>query len=111
VISGSGALLQFAVEGGATGGILGVSLFAPSLALEVFHAARRGDATAAAAAQERLAPLHMKIVAELGVAGVKAALDSIGLTGGALRSPLQALGTTERTEVAALLKSAALIAA
>jgi 4-hydroxy-2-oxoglutarate aldolase len=111
VISGSGALLQYAIENGATGGILGVSLFASSLALEVFHAARRGDQATASAAQERLAPLHMKIVAEFGVAGVKAALDAIGLKGGALRSPLAMLGAAERTEVAALLKSAALIAA
>lgn len=107
-ISGSGALLHYALGVGATGGILGVSLFAPSLALELHSAMKRGDTAAAAHAQDKLAPLHMRIVAELGVAGVKAALDAVGLKGGALRSPLQALGAAERAEVAGLIKAAEL---
>ncbi len=110
VISGSGALLQYALGLGATGGILGVSLFAPSLALEIYSAMRRGDLAAATHAQERIAPLHMKIVAELAVAGVKAALDATGLKGGALRSPLQALNAAERAEVTSLVKAAQLSA-
>ena len=111
LISGSGALLQHALGLGATGGILGVSLFAPSLALEVYTAMKRGDTAAATHAQDRLAPLHMRIVAELGVPGVKAALDAVGLKGGPLRSPLLALAATERAEVAALLKAAELATA
>ena len=111
VISGSGALLQHALQLGATGGILGVSLFAPSLALEVFSSMKRGDAAAATPVQERLTPLHTRIVAELGVPGVKAALDAIGLTGGPLRSPLQVLGSVERREIAGLLSTAELVAA
>ena len=108
LLSGSGALLQHALGIGGTGGILGVSLFAPSLVLEVFSAMKRGDAAAAAHAQEKVSPLHMRIVAELGVPGVKAALDQVGLRGGSLRSPLQALGATERGEVAGLIKAAEL---
>jgi 4-hydroxy-2-oxoglutarate aldolase len=108
LISGSGALLQHALGLGATGGILGVSLFAPSLPLEIHAAMKRGDVAAATHAQERLAPMHMRIVAELAVAGVKAALDLVGLKGGALRAPLQALGPAERAEVASLIKAAQL---
>jgi 4-hydroxy-2-oxoglutarate aldolase len=108
ILSGSGALLQYALSVGATGGILGVSLFAPSLALELFGAMKRGDTAAATHAQEKLSPLHMRIVAELGVPGVKAALDAVGLKGGALRSPLMALGGVERGEVAGLIAAAEL---
>lgn len=108
IISGSGALLQYALSVGATGGILGVSLFAPSLALELFSAMKRGDTAAATHVQETLAPLHMRIVAELGVPGVKAALDVVGLKGGALRSPLMALGAADRGEVAGLIAAAEL---
>lgn len=110
LLSGSGALLQYALGLGATGGILGVSLIAPSLALEVYSAMKRGDVAAATHAQERLAPLHMKIVAELAVAGVKSALDAIGLKGGALRAPLVSLGAAERMEVVSLIKTAQLAA-
>jgi 4-hydroxy-2-oxoglutarate aldolase len=108
LISGSGALLKHALGLGATGGILGVSLFAPSLPLEILAAMKRGDSAAATHAQDRLAPLHMRIVAELAVAGVKAALDTIGLKGGALRPPLQALSAVERAEVQGLIKAAQL---
>ncbi|HET9426516.1 MAG TPA: dihydrodipicolinate synthase family protein [Gemmatimonadaceae bacterium] len=108
IISGSGALLQYSLGLGATGGILGVSLFAPSLALEVYSAMKRGDVAAATHAQDKLTPLHVKIVAELGVPGVKAALDTIGLKGGPLRSPLLALGPAERAEVVGLIKAAEL---
>jgi 4-hydroxy-2-oxoglutarate aldolase len=111
LISGSGALLQYALGLGATGGILGVSLFASSLALEVFSAMKRGDVAAATHAQEKLSPLHMRIVSELGVAGVKAALDAVGLKGGPLRSPLQALGPAERAEIAGLIRAAELAVA
>jgi 4-hydroxy-2-oxoglutarate aldolase len=108
LVSGSGALLQHTMSLGGTGGILGVSLFAPSLALEIHSAMRRGDTAAATHAQEKVVPLHMKIVAELGVPGVKAALDEVGLKGGPMRSPLIALGPAERAEVAGLIKAAAL---
>jgi 4-hydroxy-2-oxoglutarate aldolase len=108
LLSGSGAMLQYAMSLGATGGILGISLFAPSLALEIHSAMKRGDTAAATHAQERVAPLHMKIVAELGVPGVKAALDQVGLKGGPLRPPLAALGATERAEVAGLIRAAQL---
>jgi 4-hydroxy-2-oxoglutarate aldolase len=111
VISGSGALLQYAMGLGATGGILGVCTFAPSLALEVFSAMKRGDSAAATPAQDRLTPLHTRIVAELGVAGVKAALDATGLRGGQLRMPLRALDPTGRAEVASLIRAAGLVAA
>jgi 4-hydroxy-2-oxoglutarate aldolase len=108
LLSGSGAMLQYALGLGGTGGILGVSLFAPSLALGILSAMKRGDTAAATEAQEKVAPLHMKIVADMGVAGVKAALDAIGLTGGALRPPLAALSANDRAEVAGLIASAQL---
>ena len=109
LLSGSGAMLQYSMSLGAKGGILGVSLFAPSLALEIHSAMNRGDTAAATHAQEKVAPLHMKIVAELGVPGVKAALDEVGLKGGPLRMPLVALGPTERAEVAGMIKAAQLV--
>jgi 4-hydroxy-2-oxoglutarate aldolase len=111
VLVGNGAILNHALTTGAAGGILGVSLFAPSLALEIYSAFRRGDGGTATFVQERLAPLHTKIVAELGVAGVKAAMDAVGLKGGSTRSPLLPLGEAQRREVASLLETAELVAA
>jgi 4-hydroxy-2-oxoglutarate aldolase len=111
VLVGNGAILNHALMTGASGGILGVSLFAPSLALEIYATVMRGDHATATFVQERLAPLHTKIVAELGVAGVKAAMDAVGLAGGSTRSPLLSLNEAQRREVASLLETAELVAA
>jgi 4-hydroxy-2-oxoglutarate aldolase len=103
VLTGNGGTLYAALEMGARGGILAVALFAGALAVEV-HAARAAGAMARAGrAQERMAALNKEIVAGLGVAGVKAAMDAVGLHGGAPRPPLLPLRGPKREQVAELL--------
>lgn len=105
VLTGSGAALYPALEMGARGGILAVSLFATALAVEVHESFVRGDMRSAGQAQERLVPLAKGIVAGLGVAGVKTALDLVGLHGGLVRAPLLPLGAADRERVAMLLRA------
>jgi len=101
VLTGNGSTFKRALELGARGGILAVALFAASLSIEVFEAKSQQ-------AQERLTPLAARIVGDMGVAGVKAALDRVGLAGGPVRSPLLPLGTGELSEVTELLRVAEL---
>ena len=108
VLTGNGQTFKRAVELGARGGILAVSLFAAALALEVYSALAEGNAAAATQAQERLTPLSARIVGEMGVPGVKAALDRVGLRGGPVRPPLVSLGSTEIADVRELLRVAEL---
>ena len=108
MITGSGQLWKTALEMGARAGILAVSLFAPALALSIAEAVARRDGATADALQARLTPLAKVIVGELGIAGVKAALDSIGLRGGSPRSPLLPLGRAELERVRQLLRDAEL---
>jgi 4-hydroxy-2-oxoglutarate aldolase len=103
VLTGSGGGLYPALEMGARGGILAVSLFAAALSVELYAAFSRGDPGTAGRAQERLVPLAKGIVAALGVAGVKTALDLVGLHGGPVRAPLLPLRAAQRERVAALL--------
>ncbi len=110
VLTGNGSTFAGAIDMGARGGILAVALFAPALALEVLTASRRGDRSAALSAQARLGPLASQIVGGLGVPGVKAALDQIGLAGGAPRPPLLRLHDGDRERVAILLRAAELVA-
>jgi 4-hydroxy-2-oxoglutarate aldolase len=105
VLTGNAQMFQHALEVGAPGGILAATLFAPALALEIYDAMRRSDLAAATAAQTRLTPLGAKIVGELGVAGVKAAMDRVGMCGGPVRSPLTPLGEDEIAVVEGLLRS------
>ena len=111
LLTGSGTFYGEALKMGADAAILAVALFAPALALEVEAATRRDAAAAAAAAQARLGPLAARIVAGMGVAGVKGALDQIGLRGGDPRAPLRPLDAAARAQLGELLGAAELAAA
>jgi 4-hydroxy-2-oxoglutarate aldolase len=106
VLTGSGSSFVPALERGAAGGILAVSTFAPGLAVAAYEAWLRGDSEAARAAQARLGPLASQIVGGLGVPGVKAALDYVGLAGGTPRPPLMPLRGADLDHVRTLLSAA-----
>jgi dihydrodipicolinate synthase/N-acetylneuraminate lyase len=108
VLTGSGSSFVPALGRGAAGGILAVSTFAAGLALEAYEAWLRCDVETARAAQARLGPLASQIVGELGVPGVKAALDHVGLAGGTPRPPLLPLCDADIERVGALLRTAEL---
>jgi 4-hydroxy-2-oxoglutarate aldolase len=108
VLTGSAGLLTEALRMGADGAVLAAALFAPAMALEVRAAVHEGDAARTDAAQARLAPLGSRIVGAMGVPGVKAALDAVGLRGGEPRRPLLPLDVLLRGELQQLLVAAGL---
>ncbi|MHB1311576.1 MAG: dihydrodipicolinate synthase family protein [Gemmatimonadaceae bacterium] len=103
VLTGNGGQVLPALERHARGGIVAVALFAGGLSVDVYDGFHAGDLPRAAAAQERLKPIASTIVGSLGVAGVKAAMDAVGLTGGPVRLPLLPLGAEQRQVVEALM--------
>jgi 4-hydroxy-2-oxoglutarate aldolase len=111
VLTGNAGTFQGALKAGAHGGILAVALFAAAMSLDVYDATLRGDDAAADAGQARLTTLGAKIVAEMGVPGVKAAMDQVGLIGGPVRSPLLPLDGERTALVAEILRSAELATA
>jgi len=88
VLSGNGGQLATALQRGAKGGILGLSLFAASKCVAIYDAYLRGDTIASEALQEPLKAVNATIVGELGPPGLKAAMDAMGLHGGPVRGPL-----------------------
>jgi 4-hydroxy-2-oxoglutarate aldolase len=88
VLTGHGGTFATALSLGARGGILAVALFAAELALEVWNAHREGHVNDADTAQKPLVPMAAEIVARMGVPGVKAAMERVGLVGGHVRLPL-----------------------
>ena len=109
VLTGSGTTFQPAMQRGARGGILGVALFAGRIAARVYEGqvgGGRGDAASARRAQDQLTPLAAQIVNGLGVAGIKSALDQVGMRGGPLRSPLLPVSASDEARVAELLRRA-----
>jgi 4-hydroxy-2-oxoglutarate aldolase len=110
VLVGSGALLYGALETGAVGGIVAVGLLATAAAAEISIAFREGRLADAGRLQERIAPVHTRIVGEMGVPGVKAALDLLGLKGGDPRPPLSPASPARVEQIREILATAELLA-
>jgi len=106
---GPGALYYPALELGAVGAIAAVGCFAPRKTVEIGRRFVVGDRSAAGAVQEVVAPLHKAIVGELGIPGIKAAMDAVGLVGGRPRSPIPSLGAKGIERVHRLLEEAKLV--
>ena len=111
VLTGNGTQLVDAIGRGARGAILAVSVFTGGMVTGILTAALNGESGKATEGQGRLTPLARDIVGGLGPAGVKAALDLVGLAGGAVREPLLPLDDAARSRVSALLQAAGLLAA
>jgi 4-hydroxy-2-oxoglutarate aldolase len=106
VLVGSGAILYAGLEVGAVGGILAVANLAPGPSAAIHTAYRAGDSAEAGRMQEVVAPMHVEIVAAMGVPGVKAGLDVLGLRGGDPRLPLRPLPDRKRESLASVLDHA-----
>ena len=106
LLVGNGARLFAALEIGAVGGILGVANLVPAECVGIVEAFRAEDHARAGALQGLVGPLHVGIVGAFGVAGVKHALDGLGLRGGRPRLPLVPLDESGRTKVEGLLSEA-----
>jgi 4-hydroxy-2-oxoglutarate aldolase len=106
VVVGAGTILYPGLEIGATGGIIAVGLLAPAAASELYRSWAAGRSSEAGRQQERIGPLHKRVVAGIGVAGVKYGLDVLGLVGGDPRPPLLPATERERLDVASALERA-----
>lgn len=104
VLAGSASLLYAGLELGCQGGVIGVACYAPKLCVQLMSEFARGDRAAAGRLQERITPLDKEIVGKLGPAGVKAAMDAVGLYGGPPRPPLAPLSPADRERVGALVR-------
>jgi 4-hydroxy-2-oxoglutarate aldolase len=109
VLTGSGGTVVPALAHGASGAILAIGLYAgPTVRtmVDLFRAGRRDEAVAI---QERLVPIATDIGGALGPAGIKAAMDLVGLEGGAPRAPLLPVSEAERAVVRERLTTAGVL--
>jgi 4-hydroxy-2-oxoglutarate aldolase len=81
-----------------------VACYAPSLCVRLVREFEQGHRAAAGQLQEQITPLDKEIVGKLGPAGVKAAMDAVGLYGGPPRPPLAPLPAAARERVSALVR-------
>jgi 4-hydroxy-2-oxoglutarate aldolase len=109
VLVGSGSTLYASLEIGAVGGVLGVGNLMPAETAEMVSAHQEGRAQAAGKLQERVGPVHKAIVGDMGVPGIKVAMDLMGLRGGNPRPPMLPLAEKRRTELRQVLEAAGLL--
>jgi 4-hydroxy-2-oxoglutarate aldolase len=110
VLAGSANFLYPALCLGAAGGILALADIAPSECVEVRDLFASGDHDRARAAQFNLLAPNAAVTSRFGIAGLKAAMEMIGLESGLPRLPLLPATDAERAEIQSILERAGILA-
>jgi len=103
VLVGAAQKLEPSLQVGAVGAILAFADAAPTACYEIYAAWKEGDLELARLKQERIAKAAQRVVGELGVPGVKYAMDFNGYYGGTVRLPLLPLTADLKAEVERLM--------
>jgi len=99
VLVGSAHLLKDSLDVGAVGAILAFACAAPTACYEIYAAWKEGDMALALEKQQRIVQASLKVGGELGIPGIKYAMDLNGYYGGPSRSPFLPLSAEQKTEV------------
>src|SRR5213078_1351362 len=103
VLVGAAHKLEASLQAGAVGAILAFADAAPTACYEIYAAWKEGDTELARLKQGRIGKAAERIAGELGIPGVKYAMDFNGYFGGAARLPLLPLTADLKAEVERLL--------
>ncbi|MFC1628272.1 dihydrodipicolinate synthase family protein [Gemmatimonadota bacterium] len=103
IITGASAIVGYAAAAGADAAILAMANVVPELCVELFRAGREGALEEMKDMQARLSYLTRSIQGRFGIAGLKAAAELLGGTGGLTRAPLKPVTDEERSMIRAAL--------
>jgi 4-hydroxy-2-oxoglutarate aldolase len=103
VMVGAAHQLEPSLGLGAVGAILAFACPAPMACYEIYAALKDGDHALAREKQERVRLAAQRVVGELGVPGVKYAMDVNGYYGGPARLPFLPLSGEQKTEIERLM--------
>jgi dihydrodipicolinate synthase/N-acetylneuraminate lyase len=99
VLVGAAQKLEPSLQAGAVGAILAFADPAPTACYEIYAAWKEGDGELARLKQERIAKAAQRVVGDLGIPGIKYAMDLNGYFGGAVRLPLLPLTADLKAEI------------
>jgi len=99
VMVGAAHQLEPSLGLGAVGAILALACPAPTACYEIYAALKDGDNALAREKQERVKLAAQRVVGELGVPGVKYAMDLNGYYGGPSRLPFLPLSGDQKAEI------------
>jgi 4-hydroxy-2-oxoglutarate aldolase len=103
VMVGAAHQLEPSLGLGAVGAILAFACPAPMACYEIYAALKDGDAALAREKQERVRLAAQRVVGDLGVPGVKYAMDLNGYYGGPSRLPFLPLSGEQKSEIEKLM--------
>ena len=103
VMVGAAHQLEPSLGLGAVGAILALACPAPTACYEIYAAFKDGDNALAREKQERIKLAAQRVVGELGVPGVKYAMDLNGYYGGPSRLPFLPLSGEQKAEIEKLM--------
>jgi dihydrodipicolinate synthase/N-acetylneuraminate lyase len=105
VLAGAAQQLLASLQAGAGGAVAGFAAAAPTACFEVYAAFKDGDLRLAAEKQERIAGAAARIADELGIPGLKYAMDLNGYYGGNSRLPWLPLDAATKAEIERLMSN------
>jgi 4-hydroxy-2-oxoglutarate aldolase len=103
VFAGTGSALLPFLSLGAVGGIMGLANVTSEPLRAIVDAFHAGDMATARRHQLSVAALNEAVTARYGVAGLKYAMDRVGIYGGPVRRPLLPLSAAGRADIDRLL--------
>lgn len=110
VLAGSANFLYPALCLGGQGGVLALANVTPDLCQEIVRLFKAGEHDEARRLQFRLLAPNAAVTSRFGIAGLKVAMELIGLNGGDPRPPLLPASETERVEVRRIMEEAGILA-
>jgi dihydrodipicolinate synthase/N-acetylneuraminate lyase len=99
ILAGSAQKLLPSLQAGASGGVLAFAAAAPTACFEIFTAWKEGDEPLAQEKQQRIVKAASRVAGELGIPGLKYAMDLNGYYGGNARLPLLPLTADVKREI------------
>ena len=103
VLVGSAHKLHPSLDAGAVGAILAFACASPTACYEIYAAWKEGDAELAKLKQDRIAQAAQRVVGDLGVPGLKYAMDFNGYFGGPARLPFLPLTADVKSQIEQLM--------
>jgi len=103
VLSGLAQQLESCLQAGAVGAIMAFASPAPTACYEIYAAWKEGDHALARLKQDRVTVAAKRVGGELGIPGLKYAMDLNGYFGGQTRLPLLPLTADLKAEVERLM--------
>jgi len=103
VFAGSASYLYTSLALGATGGTLALANILPNECVQILELFQEGKYAEARAVQMKLMEINAAVTSRWGVAGLKAAMNLLGLFGGEPRLPLLPLEDSAKEELKTIL--------